>query len=207
MPEDPTQERKQTIDAKVARRKSRCAHPFFYTDEQREVDAAELGLDEGEQNILDDLENAARQMQHYYGWPFDRLEENQDQYEADLHEYERAVVRTIRARLWHHPIVQMWISARRSLGERDELRRFRLPGLERDAKRPWSKDDLWLAYEAGDRRCGGEKIETIRRYLIGKLEKEEPDPLLGLEAADIKRLLRRLKTPQNFHKWFKRVVG
>ncbi len=60
---------------------------------------------------------------------------------ADQANYEKALMRVYRVGLSDHPVVQEWLAARRSLGERKKLRSFRL-GLERDVKETMSKEDF-----------------------------------------------------------------
>ena len=116
--------------------------------------------------------------------------------------------------------MRAWLSARRSLGERDDLRGLRM-GLERGVKGPLSKEDFWIAFMArecmeGKEESGalgkkrpalGKKPEAIRRALIRELLFGQPAPWFDLSPAEARRLRERLKaTPrQNFHRWLRRL--
>ena len=100
---------------------------------------------------------------------------------ADEDRYEKALTRAVRAGLWQHPIVREWLAARRSLGDWDELRRFR-KGLERGVTKTMSKADFWLAFVAADLIKNGHEPEAIRKALIEKLK--DPDaPVVALSVS------------------------
>ncbi len=189
-------------------------------------------LPRGHKRIIDDLEAAVEQMRRFHRFTPDDLERCHEEYKATLDVYERVLARAFRAKLVAHPRVRAEIQARRSLGDWDFLRKARA-GWERDVKRPWSKDDLWLACaaqyvieewikqrkaeerhanaEASSLRYDGKKmtIKAIRWQLVDNLKTKAPSPLVDLTKDDIERLLDRLEntTEQNFYKWFARVVG
>ncbi len=156
------------------------------------------------------LADAAEQMRHSHGVPTDQ--KDREIYAADRAQYEKAIGRAIRAGQFEHPLVREWISERRSLGERDALRKFRM-GLEGGAKRTMSKQNFWVAFEAGnlahpeDAAKKGERPEAILRALIRKLSISQPASWFDLNDAEIAKLRARLKDMprQNFHRLLRRL--
>ena len=171
-----------------------------------------------QERVLRELEEAAEELRLWE----DLAPENEDlapenkvdkQHQLDDQtRYEKALIKAIRAKLWNHPIVRAWFAARRSLGDWDELRRYRLK-LETGVDKPMSKEDFWLAFEAHDLIDDGHKPEAIRKILIKKLKDPEPEDwdkwrdYFDLRPKDVERLIARLQqhSQQNFHKWLKHL--
>ena len=162
------------------------------------------GLTRQQQRALKELEDAWEEVRQWCGDDPQNESERKHQL-ADQARYKKAIMRTVRAELWHHPIVRAWLAARRSLGDWEELRRFRL-GLEHGVKTPMSKDDFWVAFEAHDLIDRGDGPEAIRAALIDKLKSEKPQEWFDLNPGEIARLIGRLDcSRQNFHQWLRRL--
>ena len=168
------------------------------------------GLTPQQESALNKLDDAVDVMRQWRGiTPENDFEErlllaNQD-------EYEKALTRAVRAGLWQHPVVREWLAARRSLGDWEGLRRFRL-GLERGVDKPMLKADFWLAFAAQGLIDDGHEPEDIRKVLIEKLkdpgskDREKWEKYFDLTPKDIERLIARLgRSRQNFYQWRQRL--
>lgn len=163
------------------------------------------GLTHQQERALNELEEAVSELQGCRGIePEDEEERHHQQINQDI--YEEAITRAVRAGLWQHPVVREWLAARRSLGDWEELRRFRL-GLERGVKKPMLKEDFWIAFEAQGLIARGKGPEAIHTALIDKLKSDEkPQEWFDLRPEEIERLIDRLQcSRQNFHRWLKRL--
>lgn len=202
MPESPIKKRERVLEEiSKAYRTAAEAHQW-----QQPKD-----LTQEQKRTLKELEDAWEEVRQWYGdSPQDDSEKNYQL--ADQAIYKTSLRRAARAGLWGHPILRAWLTARRSLGDWDELRRFRL-GLESGVEKPMSKADFWLAFEAqGLIDDDGHGPEVIRKALIEKLKDPEPEDLkkwreyFDLRPEDVERLIARLEhSRQNFHKWLKRL--
>ena len=159
------------------------------------------------------LADAAEQMRRWHGVSADQIEKRREMYDADWAEYDKAIGRAIRAGQFEHPLVREWISERRSLGERTALRKYRL-GLERGVKKGMSKEDFFVAFEAGGFIQKKYKVdegrrnpEAIRRSIINKLLISKPEHWFDLSDSEIEKLRARLKDMprQNFHRLLRRL--
>ena len=167
-------------------------------------------LTQQQKRALNELEDAWEEVRQWYGdYPQDESERNYQL--ADQTRYNTSLRRAAWAGLWGHPILRAWLTARRSMGDWEELRRFRL-GLERGVDKPMSKEDFWLAFERQRLIDDEHEPETIRKILIDNLKDPEPEDLerwrdyFDLHPEDIKSLVTRLeRSRQNFHKWLKRL--
>ena len=167
-------------------------------------------LTQQQKRALNELEDAWEEVRQWYGdYPQDESERNYQL--ADQTRYNTSLRRAAWAGLWGHPILRAWLTARRSMGDWEELRRFRL-GLERGVDKPMSKEDFWLAFERQRLIDDEHEPETIRKILIDNLKDPEPEDLerwrdyFDLHPEDIKSLITRLeRSRQNFHKWLKRL--
>lgn len=157
-----------------------------------------------QKRALNELEDAWEEVRQWYGDnPQDESERKHQL--ADQDRYTKSLRRAARAGLWGHPILREWLAARRSLGDWDELRRFRL-GLEHGVGKPMLKADFWLAFEAPALIKRGGGPEAIRIALIDKLKSEEPQEWFDLSPSEIARLIDRLDcSRQNFHQWLRRL--
>ncbi len=163
---------------------------------------------------ITDLEDAAQQMlEHWSGRSPEDIRKNYEKYSEDRKDFDKAVGRAIRAGLLEHPIVRNWIAERRSLGDRDILRRYKDQRLERGVKGGISKEDLWLLYESHDLINGKRGYKAIRKALINRITVADEKALrrwkeeFGFEGNELKILRARLKQTslQNFRKWCKRL--
>ena len=156
--------------------------------------------------IVLEFEEAAKAMARWGNKSACHIKENQEQYIEDRRDYEKAIGRAIRLGLLEFPDVKLWLADRRSLGERDILRKVK-KGLETGTSRPLSKEGFWVKYHAIRLYEKGRKPEEIRRNLINKLQLEMPEHWFDLTAEECSRLRDRLKrsTRQNFHEWLKRL--
>lgn len=164
-----------------------------------------------QERALSDLKFAAKQMRRWRNASAEEVEDRRQEFSQDLADYEKAVVRAIRAGLINHPDVRAWISAQRSLGEWDALRRFRL-GLERGTRKMLSKQDFWIKFEAVPLTEQGKTPEQIHRSLRHKLKFPKPEDRkkredwIGLNRKEIEDLADRLDcTRQNFHRLLVRL--
>lgn len=157
-----------------------------------------------QERAIEDLDAAMVEMQHWHDITPGNQDEKNHQL-TDLVNYEKALARAIRVGLSDHPVVQTWLAARRSLGDREELRRFRL-GLERGVKKTMSKEDFWIVFEAQGFIDQGHGPEAIHRALIDKLKTENPQEWFDLSPEETKQLADRLDcSQQNFHRWLRRL--
>lgn len=160
--------------------------------------------------VLNELDDASDEMRQWRGiTPEDESEKTHQLTDQDT--YEKALTRAVRAGLWQHPVVREWLAARRSLGDWDELRRFR-KRLEYNVKKPMLKADFWLAFEAQDLIDHGHEPEAIRKALIEKLKHPGPKDrkkwrdYFDLRPEDVERLIARLgHSRQNFYQWLQRL--
>lgn len=185
-------------------------------------------LTQQQKRALNELEDAWEEVRQWYGdYPQDESERNYQL--ADQTRYNTSLRRAAWAGLWGHPILRAWLTARRSMGDWEELRRFRL-GLETGVDKPMSKEDFWLAFELqrlrpepvptghaqdlidNEHRPKANRPEAIRKVLIDKLKDPEPEDLkrwrdyFDLHPEDVESLIARLEhSRQNFHKWLKRL--
>lgn len=132
-------------------------------------------------------------------------------FDRALRAYNAAMRHAIQAGLEDHPHVRAWISAKRSVGDHEELRALRL-GLERGIA-SISVYDAWLAIEVqaiiGPLKGRTEDLseEEIRHRLIARvISADYTDYMrcarLDVLDVDVEALLRRLKcSRQAFHKW------
>ena len=168
------------------------------------------GLTPQQKSARDELKEAMSELQWWSGnEPEDEEEKHHQQ--TDRLAYKRAITRAVRAGLWQHPVVREWLAARRSLGDWEGLRRFRLC-LESGVTKTMSKADFWLAFEAGDLIDDGMRPKAICKILIDKLKDPEPEDLkkwrdyFDLRPEDVESLIARLgHSRQNFYQWLKRL--
>lgn len=167
----------------------------------------EARLEARRRRIEQDLKYSAESMRRWHGANWGALERRLSEFEADVGEHERTVRRAIRAGMVDHPIVAKWLEGRRTLGEWDWLRRFRL-GLERGVRKPMSPEDFWVSYHASELAEQRKKPESIRRALCRKLALgSPPEDWFGLGPTAIARLRERLnRMPrQNFNRLLLRL--
>ncbi len=157
-----------------------------------------------QERAVEDLDAAVVEMQHWHGITPGNQDEKNHQL-TDQANYEKARDRAIRVGLWGHPVVKTWLSARRSLGEREELRRFRR-GLELGVKKTMSKEDFWIVFEAQGLLDQGHGPGAIHAALIEMLKTEKEQEWFDLTPEEINELIKRLNcTQQNFHRWLQRL--
>ena len=129
-------------------------------------------------------------------------------FQEDLSSLETAVKEAIRAGVLDHPVVHHWRSAKRSFGDRDWLRQFKV-GLETGVKPTLSNEDTLLMFEAHALIYEEEIPYTkVRRMVLNKLNTADykPPSWLGISETELEAMKRRLKTSdQNFYKWLKRL--
>jgi len=168
------------------------------------------GLTPQQESARDELDDASDEMRQWRG--ISPKDETEKQHQlGDQERYEDALTLAVRAELWQHPVVREWLAARRSLRDRDELRRFRQK-LETGVKKPVSKEDFWLTFEVQDLIKNGQKPKAICKILIDKLKDPEPEDLkkwrdyFDLRPEDVESLIARLgHSRQNFYQWLKRL--
>lgn len=200
MPESPIEKRKRVLE--------KIEKTYHSGSEEHQWQAK--GLTRQQERALNDLDEALEEMGQWRGIsPADEVEKNHQITDQAI--YERALTRAVQAGLWRHPVVRAWLAARRSLGDRQALRRFRR-GLERGVKKPMSKGDFWIAFEAHDLINQRRGPEAIRKALIKKLKDPKPEDrkkweeYFDLAPKEIARLIRRLEySRQNFHQRLKRL--
>ena len=156
--------------------------------------------------ILDKLTEIEAQMRRWGGVSVKRIEAGLESYKTDLAARDRVVGKALRAGLFDHPFVRAWLTEKRSLGEYENLRRFRL-GLERGVQRPMSNADFYIAFHASGLTSQGRGPEQIRVELRRKLRYSELEPWFDLSKVETQRLLERLRVMkrQSFHEWLKRL--
>lgn len=200
MPESPVEKRKRVLEGIEKTDRS--------GSEEHQWQAK--GLTRQQERALNDLEEAVSELQ---GWRGIEIADEEDRHhqQSDQFIYERAITRAVRARLWQHPVVREWLAARRSLGDWEGLRHFRL-GLESGVTKTMSKADFWIAFEARDLIDQGDGPEAMREALIKKLKdpkskgRKKWEEYFDLAPTDIERLIDRLEgSRQNFHQWLKRL--
>ena len=109
----------------------------------------------------------------------------------------KAIAAMVRAGLQDDCRVQIWVSARKALGQRDFLRRTH-KGLEKGVRHPMKPDDVLLAAEVSKLTEGlseERKPERIRKRLVGRLlslaTQEVEDPHIARPTAH--RLHKRVR--------------
>ncbi len=194
MPETPVDKRRRALEKIWETRRS--------APENQQWQARDLTPQQ--ERAVEDLDAAVAEMQRWHDITAADQDEKNHQL-ADQVNYEKALARAIWVGLDRHPVVQLWLAARRSLGDRKELRRFRL-SLERGVKKTMSKEDFWVVFEAQGLIDDGHKPEAIRKTLIEKLKTEESQECFDLAPEEINGLIDRLDcSQQNFHRWLRRL--
>ena len=170
-------------------------------------------LPEQKDRLVTDIKDAGEQMKQWAGASAARIFANLKMYRADDAQYEKAIGKAIRQERFDIPQVRAWIAARRSLGDRKTLRRYKDQRLERGVKGGISKEDLWLLYESHDLINGKRGYKAIRQALINRITVADEKALrrwkeeFGFKDDELKKLRARLKhtSLQNFRKWCKRL--
>jgi hypothetical protein len=145
------------------------------------------------ETVIEKLTEAHRDFAHWHGKSPPTKAPGRTMLRDDYREYERAVGRAIRAGVTKHPLVADWIRARRSVGDYNALRRFRL-GLEAGMEPEIDEADLWIALKAADLIDEGKSLEVIRGRLLGARvgAPKEIRPLIASRLGSKQNLQRRL---------------
>lgn len=169
-------------------------------------DSVNERIDRRANRIREELAQIAKQMRRWEGASLDEIVNEQEIYDAQLQERDEVVGKAIRAGLTDDPFVKAWLAEKRSLGERDDLRRFRT-GLEGGVKRPISKEDFFIAYYAYSPIQDGKSAESVRRALCRQLRFDEPQSFFRLTQEEMKCLAIRLSAMprQNFHRLLRKL--
>ncbi|MBT3990521.1 MAG: hypothetical protein HOE97_08385 [Rhodospirillaceae bacterium] len=119
----------------------------------------------------------------------------------------RAVIKAMNADLLDHPLVRNWITNLKIFGEWDELRRFKRKRLEKEVKRPPSKEDFWLRFEAQSLLDEGIGPQKIRQLLLRKLRLNKVPEWFDISSSDRQKLIKYIKdlTRQGFSQKLKRL--
>jgi hypothetical protein len=148
-------------------------------------------LSNSQRRTLEDLNDAIASMQRWHGQPYDELKED-ELFQVAHRDYEKMMVRAIRAGLTEHPTVQEFIHVRRSIGSRKILRQAR-SGVEKGTVHQWVLEDVRLRHEI--------------IQLIGDYEEKYNKPLTQSRARQLLLVQNKLPrmTRQGFHKLLKRL--
>jgi hypothetical protein len=117
--------------------------------------------------VIQNLTDAQEQMARWHGKSSEDNAVTREMFRADYGMYEKAVGRAIRAGMRNLPIVAAWISGRRSIGDKQALRRLRL-GLEAGMEREIDAADCWIAIQASD-LIVRMSLEAVRRRVLKKI--------------------------------------
>ena len=155
--------------------------------------------------VLVRLSQAQEQLAHW------RDKDRRDPaFAQDTAEFHRAVRAAFRAGYIQHPIVLEWLAARRSLGDRSEVRRLKnaRSGLTAAVSKPWSFADLWLL-DILEGLPSNSHPSVIRRNATAKIRQNNwlPDwmqhVVMPNERSEFRAELRSRMgaTRQAFEKW------
>ena len=208
--------RKRAARRKNPKKEREAALEEIAEQRARDLKGASPALDSREKmdRVDSNLATAAEQMCQWGDVSADEIEKRRAMFDKNWADYERAVGRAIRAERFGNPYVQAWMAGRRSLRDWTALRKYRL-GLERGVKKEISKEDFFVAFEAGgliewcrqNPQRKKYKPEAIRRSIINKLLISKPEHWFDLSESEAKKLRTRLKgmSRQNFHKLLRRL--